>query len=91
MVRVRFEYQKNMDYHVENLTRFLRKRHKIKDKEPDDFIIISPKEIIMFLVALTGSLILFIGVAGIISLIVSGFVIANLKAARMNPVEAIRT
>lgn len=78
MVRVRFEDQKNMDCHVENLTRFLRKRHKIKDKEPDDFIIISPKEIIVFLVALTGSLILFIGVAGIISLIVSGFVIANL-------------
>ena len=78
MVRVRFEDQKNIDYHVKNLIQFLRKRHKINDGEADDFIIISPKEIIRFLVALTGSLVLFLGISGAMSLIVAGFVIANL-------------
>ncbi len=53
-------------------------RHKIPPEEPDDFTIISPKEIIKFLVALTGSLVIFLGVTGIISLTIAGFVLANL-------------
>ncbi len=78
MIRVRFENQKDMDYHIDTLIQFLRKRHNLNKGEPDDFFIVSPKEIIKFLVALTGSLILFIGISGIISLLVAGFVIANL-------------
>ncbi len=77
-LRIRFTDQKNLYYYVEELRSFLRNRHRIPQEEPDDFRIISPKEIIKFLVALTGSLAGFLGVTGVISLIVAGFVLANL-------------
>ncbi|MGB9714899.1 MAG: ABC transporter permease [Thermodesulfovibrionales bacterium] len=77
-LRVRFMDQENLYNYIEELRAFLRKRHGIPEGEPDDFTIISPKEIIKFLVALTGSLIIFLGITGIISLGVAGFVLANL-------------
>lgn len=77
-LRVRFYDQRNLYYYVEELRSFLRNKHIIPPEDPDDFIIISPKEIIKFLVALTGSLAGFLGITGIISLIVAGFVLANL-------------
>lgn len=76
--RIRFIDRQNLYNYVEELRTFLRQRHKIPDDEPDDFMIVSPKEIVKFLVALTGSLVIFLGVVGIISLIVAGFVLANL-------------
>lgn len=76
--RIRFVDQENLYNYVTELGLFLRKRHGVPEGEPDDFRIISPKEIIKFLVALTGSLVIFLGVTGIISLIVAGFVLANL-------------
>ncbi|WP_333654016.1 ABC transporter permease [Dissulfurispira sp.] len=76
--RIRFVDQENLYTHAEDLRSFLRQRHKILDDEPDDFRIVSPKEIVKFLVALTGSLVMFLGVTGLISLIVAGFVLANL-------------
>ncbi len=77
-IRVRFRDQENLYRYAEELRSFLRARHRLPDEEPDDFRIITPKEIIKFLVALTGSLVLFLGVTGIISLVVAGFVLANL-------------
>lgn len=77
-MRVRFEDQENLEYRVEELKVFLRAQHRLPDGEPDDFQIFSPKDIIKFLVALTGSLIAFVGIVGIISLAVAGFVLANL-------------
>lgn len=76
--RIRFIDQENLYRNADELRSFLRQRHKIPDGEPDDFRIVSPKEIVKFLVALTGSLVLFLGFTGIISLIVAGFVLANL-------------
>jgi putative ABC transport system permease protein len=77
-LRIRFYDQKNLNAYVEEVRSFLRERHKIPQGEPDDFTIISPKEIIKFLVALTGSLVIFLGVTGVISLVIAGFVLANL-------------
>ncbi|MDO8942617.1 MAG: ABC transporter permease, partial [Desulfobacterales bacterium] len=77
-IRVRFEDQENLDHHLEELKTFLRTQHRLPDGEPDDFQIFSPKDIVKFLVALTGSLIAFVGIVGIISLVVAGFVLANL-------------
>jgi putative ABC transport system permease protein len=77
-LRIRFIDQENLYSHLEELKIFFRKRHGIPEGEPDDFTIISPKEIIKFLVALTGSLVVFLGITGVISLIVAGFVLANL-------------
>ena len=75
---MRFSDKEHLYQYADELTQFLRKRHGIPLSEPDDFRIISPKEIIKFLVALTGSLVAFLGVVGIISLIVAGFVLGNL-------------
>lgn len=76
--RVRFLDQEQLYTRAEELRTFLRQRHRIPAGEPDDFTIVTPKEIVKFLVALTGSLVLFLGVTGTISLVVAGFVLANL-------------
>lgn len=76
--RIRFEDRENLDIHIEELRSFLRHRHRLEGAESDDFRIVSPKEIIKFLVALTGTLVAFLGVTGLISLVVAGFVLANL-------------
>lgn len=76
--RIRFLDRENLYQYVDELRSFLRLRHGIPPEEPDDFTIVSPKEIIKFLVALTGSLVIFLGVTGIISLTIAGFVLANL-------------
>lgn len=76
--RIRFVDQDNLSHYENELKLFLRQRHKILEGAPDDFRVISPKEIIKFLVALTGSLVVFLGLVGVISLIVAGFVLANL-------------
>jgi len=78
VLRVRFEDQENIDRRVEELKTFLRAEHRIPDGESNDFQVFSSKDIIKFLVALTGSLVVFVGIVGIISLIVAGFVLANL-------------
>ena len=77
-LRIRFADQDNLERRVEEIKSFLRVRHRIPDGESDDFQIFSSKDIIKFLVALTGSLVAFVGIVGIISLIVAGFVLANL-------------
>ncbi|NWF76896.1 MAG: ABC transporter permease [Nitrospirae bacterium] len=77
-IRIRFIDQQNLQKYIQELKLFLRKRHHLPPEEPDDFTIISPKDIVKFLVALTGSLVVFLGITGVISLIVAGFVLANL-------------
>lgn len=76
--RIRFTDRENLDIYIKELRNFLRHRHGLMEGESDDFRIVSPKEIIKFLVALTGTLVAFLGVTGLISLIVAGFVLANL-------------
>ena len=76
--RVRFVDQNKLIQYEEELRLLLRQRHRLAPDAPDSFRIISPKEIIKFLAALTGSLVVFLGIVGIISLVVAGFVLANL-------------
>ncbi|MCX5851365.1 MAG: FtsX-like permease family protein, partial [Deltaproteobacteria bacterium] len=63
---------------IEETRQFLRERHRIPEEQPDDFRIFASRDIIKFLVALTGSLVIFLGIVGLISLVVAGFVLANL-------------
>lgn len=77
--RIRFLDQERLGEHVEELRRFLRARHGTPVGRPDDFQIISPTEIVKFLVALTGSLVIFLGITGVVSMAVAGFVLANLS------------
>lgn len=83
-VRMRFVDAKRIDHFEAEVRSFLRKRHGLQEGQPDDFRIVSPREIIKFLVALTGSLVVFIGVTGLLSLVVAGFVLANLFLLSVN-------
>jgi putative ABC transport system permease protein len=76
--RIRFLDQENLQIREKELGLLLRRLMGTGDDQPDQFRIISPTAIIKFLVALTGSLLIFIGIAGIICLVVAGFVLANL-------------
>jgi putative ABC transport system permease protein len=77
-IRIRFLDGKNVEKHTEAIKELLRKNHHIRRDEQDDFFIITPKQIVKFLVTLTGSLVAFLGIVGGLSLVVSGFVITNL-------------
>lgn len=77
-IRIRFTEQKYLSYWLEEVKIFLRHQHALHPDEEDDFRIFSADEIIKFLVTLTGSFVLFLGISAIVSLTVSGFVLANL-------------
>ncbi|SMC21978.1 putative ABC transport system permease protein [Desulfacinum hydrothermale DSM 13146] len=77
-VRIRFLDARNMGRYRQEVRAFLRQRHGLKPGQPDDFRLLSSEEIIRFLVALTGSLVIFIGITGVMALVVAGFVLANL-------------
>ncbi len=83
-IRIKFYQGVDVNALVEEIKEFLRKRHRLKEGEADDFFILSPKEIINFLVTLTGSLVLFLGLSSIISLTVGGFVLTNLFLLSVN-------
>ncbi|WP_235619989.1 ABC transporter permease [Megalodesulfovibrio gigas] len=77
-LRIKFHNPELMDTHMENVRSLLRHLHKLKDGDPDDFTIISAAEILKFLSMLQGSLVAFLGVTATVSLLVGGFVLANL-------------
>ncbi|WP_448381942.1 ABC transporter permease [Desulfosoma sp.] len=83
-VRMRFVDATRMEHFEAEVRAFLRKRHGLQERQPDDFRIVSPREIVKFLVALTGSLVVFIGITGLLSLVVAGFVLANLFLLSVN-------
>lgn len=84
IIRARFYNQKNLGIYAKEVVSFFRQRHKVPPGEPDDVTVISPTLIFVFLAALTGSLVIFLGISGIISLIVAGFVLANLFLLSVN-------
>ncbi|MBF0458683.1 MAG: ABC transporter permease [Nitrospirae bacterium] len=77
-IKIKYQTGRSLKHWIEELRLFLRDRHQLKEGQSDDFTIVSPEEIIRFLAALTGSLVVSLGISGIVSLVVSGFVLANL-------------
>ncbi|MBN2655169.1 MAG: ABC transporter permease [Nitrospirae bacterium] len=77
-IRARFVDHERLAIRQLEIKQFLRARHNLRPSDPDDFRVITPQEVVKFLVAMTGSLTIFLGVAGVISLVVAGFVLANL-------------
>ena len=75
-IRIRFYKGVDLSRAVDEIKNFLL---SIKGyTNSDNFFILTPTEILRFLMALTGSLIIFLGISSIISLTVGGFVLANL-------------
>jgi len=83
-IRIRFYKGGDVASLVEQVGYLLRESHGLKPGQPDDFHILSPVEIIRFLVNLTGTLVLFLGLSSIISLTIGGFVLANLFLLSVN-------
>ncbi|WP_456464691.1 ABC transporter permease [Persephonella sp.] len=83
-IRIRFEKGSDVEKLVEKVRQILRQNHHLRPDQPDDFFILSPTEIIRFLVNLTGTLVLFLGLSSVISLTVGGFVLANLFLLSVN-------
>ncbi|MDQ7055110.1 MAG: ABC transporter permease [Persephonella sp.] len=83
-IRIRFEKGSDVERLVEEVRKLLREKHRLSPDQSDDFFILSPKEIIRFLVNLTGTLVLFLGFSSVISLTVGGFVLANLFLLSVN-------
>ncbi|ACO03825.1 MAG TPA: hypothetical protein DEP48_01430 [Persephonella sp.] len=74
-IRIRYYPGVDLSSVIKETERFLIMKHHARK---DDFFILSPTEILNFLVALTGTLILFLGFSSTISLSIGGFVLANL-------------
>jgi len=77
-IRVLFRGEKFLKPGTEKVRQMLRERHGLKDGEEDDFTMITPDEIIKLLFRLSGTLVIFLSVTGLVTLIVAGFVLANL-------------
>jgi len=77
-LRVKFSDPENMDFHVENLRSLLRRLHNIAPGDKDDFTILTADEILKFLSMFKGGLLVFLGITAAVSMVVGGFVLANL-------------
>ncbi|HAL85896.1 MAG TPA: hypothetical protein DCM31_02850, partial [Deferribacteraceae bacterium] len=62
MLRVSFEDIKNISQRVDELESFLRMRHNLADDQDSDFMIISPDMIMKFFFAVSGAIMVFIGI-----------------------------
>jgi putative ABC transport system permease protein len=73
-----FKTKGDIDSAIKSVKTLLRINHKTPEALPDDFRIVTSKEILKQMKLLSNNLILFLGGAGIIALIVGGFIVANL-------------
>lgn len=77
-LRIKFYHPELMDAHRANVESLLRHLHGLEGDDPNDFSVIAADEILKFLSMLQGSLIAFLGITAAVSLLVGGFVLANL-------------
>jgi len=80
-IRIRFYEGIDIKEAVKEIKRYLLFRKMAKE---EDFFILTPNEILRFLFALTGSLVLFLGLSSLISLTIGGFVLSNLILLSVN-------
>ena len=77
-LRIKFAEPEFMDAHVANTRSLLRHLHQLRPEEPDDFTILTADEVLQFLSVITGGLAAFLGVTSVVTMLVGGFVLANL-------------
>ncbi|OPY65985.1 MAG: Macrolide export ATP-binding/permease protein MacB [Syntrophorhabdus sp. PtaU1.Bin050] len=75
---IRLKTSRDLDRTVEDVRIVLRTNHGLQGTAEDDFTIRSSKDILKFVTVISGQLFLFLGLASIVALVVSGFVLANL-------------
>lgn len=77
-LRVKFYEPDYMESHTENLRSLLRDNHNLRPEDDDDFTILTAEEVLKFLSMFKGGLSIFLGITATISILVGGFVLANL-------------
>ena len=75
---VRLKTNRDVNETVEDVRAVLRRNHGLQGSAEDDFTIRSSQDIMKFVTVISGQLLLFLGMASIVALVVSGFVLANL-------------
>lgn len=75
---IRLKTNRDLERTVEDVRTVLRANHGLQGTAEDDFTIRSSKDILKFVTVISGQLFLFLGLASIVALVVSGFVLANL-------------
>jgi putative ABC transport system permease protein len=75
---VRLKTNRDVEKTIEDVRAMLRSNHGLQGSAEDDFTIRSSKDIVKFVTVISGQLFLFLGMASIVALVVSGFVLANL-------------
>jgi putative ABC transport system permease protein len=75
---LRLKTNRDVDETIEDVRVILRRNHGLQGSAEDDFTVRSSKDIIKFVTVISGQLLLFLGMASIVALVVSGFVLANL-------------
>ncbi len=77
-IRVKIENLAALDDTLANITGLMRHQHRLQPDAPNDFSMISSRDIMEFIAAFKGGLVFFLGATAIIAMIVGGFVLANL-------------
>jgi len=75
---IRARFIGDLTSRINDVNTLLRERHNLKGEMPNDFTIRTAEDAKQFLLVLQGTLVLFLGITGSISLVVGGFVMANL-------------
>ncbi|HNQ46498.1 MAG TPA: ABC transporter permease [Syntrophorhabdus sp.] len=75
---VRLKTNRDVNETVADVKAVLRRNHGLQGSAEDDFTIRSSQDIMKFVTVISGQLLLFLGMASIVALVVSGFVLANL-------------
>ncbi|MGB4222765.1 MAG: ABC transporter permease [Syntrophorhabdus sp.] len=75
---VRLKTNRDVNETVADVRAVLRRNHGLQGSAEDDFTIRSSQDIMKFVTVISGQLLLFLGMASIVALVVSGFVLANL-------------
>ena len=78
IIRVRFNDSEAISRYTEEIRSLLRYLHRLEDHEEDDFFLLSSDEILVFVGIFKGGLTLFLGMTAVCSMLVGGFVLANL-------------
>ncbi|MGL4722503.1 MAG: ABC transporter permease [Desulfovibrionaceae bacterium] len=77
-VRLLFKNSDVINTHIGSIRALLRENHTRKINEEDDFTIVSPTEVLSFVSFIKGGISVFLLIAALGTLIISGFVLANL-------------
>lgn len=83
-IKILLHNPNEIDSTVEEISEVLRERHRLADGIPNDFTVITPKEVTKMAEKVSGTFNVFLALLAGLSLITGGFVIANIMTISVN-------